>query len=221
MRETLYCSVGKRCFDTGLAFFALILLLPLFLITAIAIKLSSRGPVFFRQMRVGRYGRPFNILKFRTMRPSGEARGSLLTAAGDPRVTTVGQWLRKTKIDELPQLMNVIYGDMSLVGPRPEVPEYAASYTERQRQILSAKPGITGPAANTYIDEEQLLANQPDKEAFYLNTVLPAKLEYDIAYCERVQFRTDLFIIWQTTAKVCSKFIKLAKPSVPAQENQS
>lgn len=221
MRETLYCSMGKRCFDAGLALFALVLLFPLILITALAIKLTSRGPVFFRQMRVGRYGRPFSIFKFRTMRPSGAAPGSLLTAAGDPRITALGRWLRKTKIDELPQLINVACGDMSLVGPRPEVPEYVASYTDRQRQILRAKPGITGPAANTYIDEEEHLARQLDKEAFYLNTILPAKLEYDIAYCETVQFRTDVLIIWETVAKVCSKFVKLAKPYVPEQENPS
>jgi lipopolysaccharide/colanic/teichoic acid biosynthesis glycosyltransferase len=109
---------------------------------------------------------------------------------------------------------------MSLVGPRPEVPEYTARYTDRQRQILRVKPGITGPAANNYIDEEHLLAGQPDKEAFYLRTILPAKLEYDIAYCDRVQFRGDLLLILQTFAKVCFRFVEPRKP-LPRPENQS
>src|SRR5689334_6113251 len=202
MQKTLYFTVGKRCFETMVAIAALVVLAPLFLITAVAIKLSSRGPVFFRQIRVGQLGTPFRIFKFRTMTGTSYGSGSLLTAAGDPRITALGRWLRRTKIDELPQLINVMWGDMSLVGPRPEVPEYVAKYNERQRQILRVKPGITGPAANNYIDEELLLAGQRDKEAFYVTTILPAKLEYDIAYSEQVRFREDLLIILETLSKV-------------------
>src|SRR5215467_14124175 len=194
-KGTFYFRVGKRYFDAVIAFTALVLLTPLFLLTAIAIKFTSRGPVFFRQTRVGQLGRPFRIFKFRSMTGTSYGNGSLLTAAGDPRITPLGRWLRRTKIDEFPQLINVVCGDMSLVGPRPEVSEYVALYTERQREVLRVKPGITGPAANDYIDEELLLAGQPDKEAFYVSTILPAKLEYDIAYSKRVRFRDDLLII--------------------------
>jgi len=209
MKDGFYFRVGKQCFDTALALTALVLLAPLFLFTAIVIKLETSGPVFFRQMRVGRLGTPFRIFKFRTMRTTTGTSGGIgssLTAAGDPRITALGRWLRRTKIDELPQLINVVRGDMSLVGPRPEVPEYVAQYTERQRQVLHVKPGITGPAANDFIDEELLLAGQPDKEAFYVNTILPAKLEYDIAYSKRVRFRDDLLIILETLSRVSNRF---------------
>lgn len=220
MKETFYFRIGKRWFDAIAAFAALVLLSPLFLLAAMAIKLTSRGPVFFRQVRVGRSEKPFRIFKFRTMTGQSQGRGALLTAAGDPRITVLGRWLRKTKVDELPQLINVVLGDMSLVGPRPEVPVYAARYTRRQRQILRVKPGITGPAANNYIDEEQLLACQPDKEAFYLASILPAKLEHDIGYSESVAFRGDLLIIFQTLAKVCGRFFGPAKPPLQAPQGQ-
>ena len=220
MKETFYFRIGKQWFDAIAAFPALMLLSPLFLLTAMAIKLTSRGSVFFRQVRVGQFERPFRIFKFRTMTGDSRGRGALLTAAGDPRITPLGRWLRKTKIDELPQLINVAFGDMSLVGPRPEVPEYVARYTQRQKQILSVKPGITGPAANNYIDEEQLLAGRPDKEVFYLTNILPAKLERDIAYCERMEFRGDLLIIFETLAKVCSRFARLTKSPVQAPQGQ-
>jgi lipopolysaccharide/colanic/teichoic acid biosynthesis glycosyltransferase len=206
MKDGIYSRVGKPCFDAAVASTGLVLLAPLFLLAAAAIKLTSRGPVFFRQIRVGQFGTPFRIFKFRTMTGTTRGRGSLLTAAGDPRITALGRWLRKTKIDELPQLMNVVCGDMSLVGPRPEVPEYVAQYTKSQRQILRVKPGMTGRAANDYIDEELLLAGQPDKEAFYVSTILPAKLEYDLAYSKRVRFRDDLLIILETLGKVCNRF---------------
>lgn len=220
MRETLYFRFGKRWFDATIAFAALVPLAPLFLLVAVAIKLTSRGPVFFRQVRTGQFERPFRIFKFRTMTGESRGRGSLLTATGDPRITPLGRWLRKTKIDELPQLINVVSGDMSLVGPRPEVPEYVARYSERQKQTLRVRPGITGPAANNYIDEEQLLSCQPDKEAFYLTSILPAKLEHDIAYSGRVGFRKDLLIIFETVAKVCSRFFGFAKPALQAPQGQ-
>jgi len=222
IKDGFYFRVGKRCFDTAVASTALVLLAPLFLLTALAIKLTSRGPVFFRQLRVGQLGTPFRIFKFRTMRTmagTNGGTGSSLTAAGDPRITTLGRCLRRTKIDELPQLINVVCGDMSLVGPRPEVPEYVTRYSERQRQVLRVKPGITGPAANDFIDEELLLAGQPNKEAFYLNTILPAKLDYDIAYSNRVRFRGDLRIILETLSKVCNRFV--VPPGQPLQSPDS
>lgn len=220
MRETLYFRFGKRWFDATIAFAALVPLAPLFLLIAAAIKLTSRGPVFFRQVRVGEFEKPFRIFKFRTMKGEGRGRGALLTAAGDPRITALGRWLRKTKIDELPQLINVLLGNMSLVGPRPEVPQYVAHYTERQKQILRVKPGITGPAANNYIDEEQLLACRSDKEAFYLTSILPAKLEHDMAYSKRVEFREDLRIIFETLAKVCGRLFWPAKPPLQAPQSE-
>jgi len=140
--------------------------------------------------------------------PSGS--GPLLTAEGDSRITPFGKWLRKSKVDELPQLINVLSGDMSLVGPRPEVPRYAGEYTDRQKKILLVKPGITGPSANVY--EEQLLGGHLDKESFYLTTILPAKLEIDIVYCESVSFTEDLRLILQTFWKIFVRMMELQKP---------
>ena len=195
MNKSFYTRAGKRCFDMAAAGLGLFLLLPFFLLVALLVKLSSRGPVFFRQMRVGKSGRPFPMYKFRSMR-EGAHLGSLLTAAGDPRVTAVGAWLRRTKIDELPQLLNVLLGHMSLVGPRPEVPRFVAQLTEKQRGVLDVRPGITGPSVIPR--EEELLANSENKETFYLTVVLPAKLEIDLRYCENISFQTDSHILYQT-----------------------
>jgi len=219
MADNFYSRIGKRWFDATVSFAALVLLSPLFLIVAMAIKLTGRGPVFFRQLRVGRFEQPFRIFKFRTMVGTAIGRSTALTAEGDPRITPLGRWLRKTKVDELPQLLNVLWGDMSLVGPRPEVPQYTARYDKKQKRVLLVKPGITGPAATNYIDEEQLLAGQSDKESFYVNTILPAKLEYDLAYCEEVCFPGDLRLIWSTFAKVCQRIAGFGKPLVRAPEN--
>ncbi len=198
--------------DASCALCGLVVLSPAFLLTALAIRLTSRGPAFFRQTRVGRYGKRFRIFKFRTMRTENEEAGSLLTAAGDPRVTTLGRWLRRTKMDELPQLINVLAGQMSLVGPRPEVPKFVATFTESQRRILAAKPGITGPCANIYLNEEELLAGQPDDEQYYISKILPAKIDIDIAYCEQIRFVEDLRIIFQTFAKVFGRVVELNSP---------
>jgi lipopolysaccharide/colanic/teichoic acid biosynthesis glycosyltransferase len=137
-------------------------------------------------------------------------RGSLLTAAGDPRITPLGTWLRKTKIDELPQLINVLLGEMSLVGPRPEVAEYTAAYGEKKEIVLLVKPGITGPSANVY--EEELLASQTDKEAFYLTSVLPAKLELDVSYCQNVRLGTDLKLLFGTFTALSRRIAEVCKP---------
>ncbi len=201
--NSFYLRTAKRWLDAGCAAAGLIVLSPLFLIVAVAVRLTSPGPALFWQIRVGQFGKRFWMLKFRTM-VTGASKGSFLTASGDPRITPLGAWLRKTKIDELPQLINVLLGDMSLVGPRPEVPEYTADYTEHQKRVFLAKPGITGPSINVY--EEELLARQLDKEAFYLKTILPVKLEVDIGYAERLSFHGDLKLILATLLKI---FIRL------------
>jgi lipopolysaccharide/colanic/teichoic acid biosynthesis glycosyltransferase len=215
---TLYSLVGKRCLDASCALLGLVLLSPVLCLAALAVRITSPGPVFFRQARLGQFGRPFRIFKFRTMVVNNGADGSLLTASGDPRITRVGRWLRATKLDELAQLLNVLRGEMSLVGPRPEVPDYVAFYTERQRQVLLVKPGVTGPAASMY--EEELLAGQPDKEHFYLTTVLPAKLETDIAYCKNVQCLSDLKLILRTIAKVAVRIGELCRLPVSVSQKE-
>src|SRR5262249_15243700 len=148
---------------------------PLLFLAALAVRLSSPGPAIFSQVRIGRFERPFRILKFRTMRQTPPNSGSLLTATGDSRITPLGRWFRKLKIDELPQLFNVVVGHMSLVGPRPEVPLYTSTYSASQKEIFAARPGITG--ASIILNEEELMAAQSDKERFYLTTILPAKLQ--------------------------------------------
>jgi len=200
MPQTFYTKLGKRLFDAIVSAFGLLLLSPLLVLVAIAVRLSSPGPAIFRQLRTGRFEKPFYILKFRSMRPAPADKGALLTAAGDPRITPLGFWLRKTKIDELPQLLNVLRGDMSLVGPRPEVPLYTSQYTQRQKRVLLARPGITSPQIN--FDEEGLMASRPDKEEFYLSEILPAKLECDLAYCDKIHFFTDLKILFATVAQL-------------------
>jgi lipopolysaccharide/colanic/teichoic acid biosynthesis glycosyltransferase len=194
MTPTFYTHFGKRFLDVVLSFAGLVVLSPFLLVVAAAAKLSSRGPALFRQIRAGRFEKPFHILKFRTMRQS--ASGPLVTAANDSRITPLGRLLRKTKIDELPQLFNVLVGDMSLVGPRPEVPFYTAKYSEVQREVFSARPGITRP--DIAMDEEALMAGQTDPDAFYISTILPAKLELDLAYCRNVRFGQDLRILFVT-----------------------
>jgi lipopolysaccharide/colanic/teichoic acid biosynthesis glycosyltransferase len=210
--RTFYQRTGKRWLDLSLASVGLVALSPLLVAVAAAVRLTSPGPAFFRQKRTGQFGTPFLIFKFRSMRGNSTAKGALLTAAGDPRITPLGYWLRKSKVDELPQLMNVFAGHMSLVGPRPEVPEYSAKYTESQQRILLAKPGVTGPATNAHVNEEELLASQPDKEAFYLSTVLPAKLETDLAYCENIRFAEDVKLILTAIRLVLFKTLGLFRP---------
>lgn len=193
-----YEQTGKRFFDASCALVGLVILSPLMVITAVAVKLTSKGPVLFTQPRVGQFGKPFHILKLRTMRHQPFEKASLLTASGDSRITALGKYLRKTKIDELPQLINVLVGEMSLVGPRPEVPYYVATYNPAQRKVLDAKPGITGLSTHQFRNEEELLASQQDKETFYLTTVLPRKLDIDLAYCENISFWCDLKLILVT-----------------------
>jgi lipopolysaccharide/colanic/teichoic acid biosynthesis glycosyltransferase len=211
----LYSSGGKRCFDASVAALGLVLTAPVLFLCAIAIKLDSRGPVFFRQQRVGRFGRQFWILKFRSMVHRNS--GPRVTAAGDPRITRVGSWLRNTKLDELPQLINVLVGDMSFVGPRPEVPQYVACYSQAQQGVFRVRPGITGPAALQLFNEEEVLARTSDQESFYVTALLPHKLKLDLAYCDTVSFRTDVGLLCSTCLRVLRGFHQLS-PSEGAQQ---
>src|SRR5258708_19188124 len=163
----------KRLFDVLVSAAGLLLLSPLFAFIALAVKFSSRGPALHRGERVGRGGKPFVLYKFRSM--SVNERGPAITRAGDPRITAVGRVLRRTKLDELPQLINVLAGQMSLVGPRPEVPRYVAMYDAEQRRILTASPGMTSPASLLYRTEEELLAG-PEWERAYIERIMPEKL---------------------------------------------
>lgn len=198
--------MSKRLFDLLLAAPALLLLAPAFALIALAIKFDSPGPVFFRQVRVGRHGVPFRIHKFRTMRHDPEDAGRQITVGADARITRVGAFLRRSKLDELPQLIDVLAGTMSLVGPRPEVPRYVALYPEAVREtVLSVRPGITDLASIEFRRESELLARSPDPERAYVEQVLPAKLRLAQAYVERSSLRTDLQVIARTLRVLLQK----------------
>jgi lipopolysaccharide/colanic/teichoic acid biosynthesis glycosyltransferase len=197
-RETIRDPMFKRIIDLLAAGGGLLVLCPLLAVLALAVKGTSPGPVFFRQERVGRGGRGFRILKFRTMVADAERRGLHITAGGDPRVTPVGRLLRHYKMDELPQLWNVLVGDMSLVGPRPEVAKYVALYSSEQRRVLEVRPGITDPASLAYRHEEALLARAADPERFYVETVMPAKLRINLDYINHRTFVRDLIVLLRT-----------------------
>ena len=194
----------KRAFDILFAIVLLLLLLPVFIVFAILVALTSPGGALFRQVRVGRGGREFHLLKFRSMRTGSEAQGQLTIGGRDPRITGVGYFLRKTKLDELPQLWNVLVGEMSVVGPRPEVPKYVALYSAEQREVLRMRPGITGMASIDYIDENELLARAADPERTYIHDVMPAKLALDLRYVREHNLALDLRIIAATVRRVLS-----------------
>ncbi|WP_366103052.1 sugar transferase [Ottowia sp.] len=189
----------KRIMDVTLTVIALPVVLPLMLCIGLWVKADSPGPALFRQQRVGQGGRMFNILKFRTMRAGSAEQGPAVTAAGDARITRAGAWLRRTKLDELPQLLNVLRGEMSLVGPRPEVPRYMALYEPAVRErILSVRPGITDLAALEFRDEERLLAAAPDVERAYVEQILPVKQRYYLDYVARHSVGGDVRILIKT-----------------------
>ncbi|MGV9013404.1 MAG: sugar transferase [Flavobacteriales bacterium] len=192
----------KRAFDILFSLLLLLILLPLLLVFALAVAFTSPGGAFFSQERVGKGARIFRLLKFRTMRPGSEAQGQLTIGGRDPRITAVGYFLRKTKLDELPQLWNVLVGDMSVVGPRPEVPKYVALYSAEQRHVLSVRPGITGMASINYIDENEMLARSDEPEKTYIREVMPAKLALDLKYVQEQNILLDLRIILATAGKV-------------------
>lgn len=192
----------KRAFDAVFALFGMIISAPILLLCAIAIKVDSKGPVFFYQTRVGRYGRLFRMFKLRTMIHSNDQNGPILTVRRDSRITRVGGFLRFAKLDELPQLYNVLRGEMSFVGPRPEVPEFVAGYTSTQREVLNFVPGITGPASLGCIREEDLLSGQNNAELFYRQRLLPAKLKLDLEYCKKATFASDLRLLAATLCHI-------------------
>ena len=175
---------AKRLYDVVFSLAGLVALSPAFLLIAALIKIADGGDIFYRQIRIGLQGRPFRICKFRTMVPAAEQAGPFVTKDGDARVTWIGRILRKTKLDELPQLWNVLKGDMSLVGPRPEVPHYVQYYTPEQRDILRCKPGITDLASLRFRDEEVLLRNADSLEEFYIQQCIPRKLRLNREYVE-------------------------------------
>jgi lipopolysaccharide/colanic/teichoic acid biosynthesis glycosyltransferase len=186
---------AKRSYDIVFAALGLLILSPLMLLIAVVVRLNDNGPVFFLQERVGRYGRLFWIWKFRTMVVGAEKRGPSVTKVGDQRVTAAGRILRKTKLDELPQLWNVLRGEMSFVGPRPEVPRYVARYTPEQRQVLNLIPGVTDLATLEFRHEEELLQNVPDTEKFYVEYCLPRKVELNLEYNRHANLWQDTRII--------------------------
>ncbi len=192
-------AMAKRAFDLACAALGLLLLAPLLLGIALWIKLDSRGPVFFRQQRVGRRGVPFLIHKFRTMVADAPALGAPITVGADPRITRAGRALRRSKLDELPQLIDVLAGSMSLVGPRPELPRYVAMYPAALRdKVLSVRPGITDPASLEYRDESALLARAADPERAYVDEVMPAKLRRAAQYVDQMSLRNDVRLIGAT-----------------------
>lgn len=188
----------KRLFDIVASGCGLLVLSPILLIVAIWIKLDSKGPVFYRQVRVGRYNKNFSIFKFRSMRV-GSDKGSLVTIGGrDPRVTRSGYFIRKFKIDELPQLINVFVGDMSLVGPRPEVRHYVNYWTPEQMRVLDVRPGITDPASIRFRNENELLEQAEDPEKYYIETIMQDKIKLYLEYVDKSSFLYDIRLIFET-----------------------
>jgi lipopolysaccharide/colanic/teichoic acid biosynthesis glycosyltransferase len=200
--STLHPPRGQRALDLIIAIPLFVILLPVFAMIMIWIKCSSRGPIFFLQQRIGRFERPFFIIKFRTMIINAEHSGAQITIGLDPRITRCGYFLRKFKLDELPQLFNVFKGEMSLVGPRPEVPRYVERYTDEQRQILMLRPGITSPASINFKNESDLLAAKPNPEQFYQTELIPVKIRQDLEYARRATVWSDCAVLLKTFLRV-------------------
>ena len=194
--------IAKRVMDIAISAAALCVLWPVFLLIALAIVIDDPGPVFYRQVRVGRGGRPFRIFKFRTMVVDADKKGLSITVGRDSRITRVGAFLRKTKLDELAQLLNVLCGQMSFVGPRPEVPRYVELYTPYQRQVLLVRPGITDYASIAYRNENDLLAGAEDPERMYIDVIMPDKIELNMKYLREISPLADLRLILKTVIAV-------------------
>jgi lipopolysaccharide/colanic/teichoic acid biosynthesis glycosyltransferase len=192
----------KRLVDIVLSGFALLIFLPVLAVVAAAIKCDSRGPVFYRGVRIGRGGKPFRVFKYRSMVVNAERIGGSSTSDDDPRITRVGRFLRKYKLDELPELINVVRGDMSLVGPRPEVAHYVSMYTEKEKAILTVRPGLTDWATLWNSDEGAVLEGSEDPERVYLERIRPIKIALQLKYVRDQSFWVDLQIFGQTLAAV-------------------
>lgn len=196
----------KRLFDIICSSLGLIILSPLFLVLAVLIKFDSKGPIFFKQERVGKNEKIFKIYKFRTMIDKAWVKGTSITISDkDSRITNLGKTLRKYKLDELPQLFNVFKGEMSLVGPRPEIPEYVNNYTQEQKKVLSVRPGITDIASLKYIDENKILSKTKNSQKAYANNIMPQKLDLNLKYVKNHSFFSDLTIILKTIKKCLLK----------------
>lgn len=188
----------KRCFDIVCSALGLLVLSPLFLVVSLWIKLDSKGPVFYRQVRVGRKNKDFRIYKFRSMAVDSDKKGLITIGGKDSRVTRVGYYIRKYKIDELPQLINVFIGDMSFVGPRPEVRKYVDMYTAEQLRVLDVRPGITDAASIKYRNENDLLATQSNPELYYIQVIMQDKLQINLDYVANHSFIKDINLIFKT-----------------------
>jgi len=215
----------KRAFDIVVALVGLVFFSPLMLIVAVFIKLASPGPVFYRAPRVGKGGRAFRMYKFRTMVVGADKIGPALTVDKDPRITRIGARLRRSRLDEIPQLINVLRGEMSMVGPRPEAPCYVEKYSPEQRKALMVKPGMTGPAQIAFRHEEEVLSNAETLEDEYMNVILPPKLAMDLQYIEQQSLSLDLKILFQTAWVLLAdrlrvrsqRQVKPSRPEPPAQ----
>jgi lipopolysaccharide/colanic/teichoic acid biosynthesis glycosyltransferase len=196
--------VTRAVFDRTVALVSLVVLSPLLAAIAVAVRVTSRGPVVFRQVRVGLEGRLFTILKFRTMVDGADRLAPNISPEGDPRITPVGRWLRAWYLDELPQLVNVLRGDMSLVGPRPETPEYVALYTPAERRVLSVRPGLAGPSTLAHMDEAQCLADVPDAAEHYERVLMHQRVALDMGYLERQSIPYDV-------ALLCRQLVAIAR----------
>ena len=194
--------MAKGLFDIVSSGIGLLCLAPVFVVMAIWIKLDSRGPVFYRQTRVGRYGRDFRIFKFRSMRVGSDKGRQITVGERDPRITRSGYFIRRYKIDELPQLINVFLGDMSIVGPRPEVRKYVDLYSEEQRKVFQVRPGITDLASIKYRNENELLSQVDDPDTYYIDVIMPDKLAINLEYIRHQSFMGDIKIIFNTLFKI-------------------
>ena len=194
----IYRVFGKRLFDIVVTTIGLLLLAPLFIVIAIWIKLASKGPIFYKQKRVGKDFKEFLLYKFRSMVVDADSKGPGVTSSDDPRITKVGKFLRNTKLDELPQLLNVLKGDMSLVGPRPELKKFVDAKKEEYRKVLSVKPGITDNAAIAFRDEEQIMSRYENKESAYIEHILPQKIKLYYQYIDNISFVNDIKLILKT-----------------------
>ncbi len=192
----------KRVFDIVVSFFGLVVILPVFFIIAIAVIIESRGGVFYLQKRVGKNNKDFKIFKFRTMYTNSDKKGLLTVGSDDKRITKIGLILRKYKLDELPQLINVLIGNMSLVGPRPEVRKYVNLYTNEQKKVLGVKPGITDPASLKYSNENEILAQFDDPEKVYIEEIMQAKLNINLEYIKTRSLKSDFKVIIDTLKKI-------------------
>ena len=191
-----------RFFDFILSLVGLVLLAPIFIVLAIWIKIDSKGPVFYKQVRVGQNGIDFGLFKFRSMVVDADKKGLITVGGRDPRITRSGYFIRKYKLDELPQLINVLLGDMSLVGPRPEVRKYVELYTDEQQKVLSVKPGITDYASIEYMDENEILGKSNDPEKTYIEEIMPEKIKYNMKYIQNKNVSEYFKIIFLTLFKI-------------------